>query len=260
MIPKIIHYCWFGGKKIPDELQEYINTWKTYCPDYKLVLWNEDSFNIDSNSFTQSAYKAKKFAYVSGYVRAYALYTQGGIYLDTDIEVKAPLDIFLQHEAFSGFESSGAPFTAVWGAKPNHTLSKIVLDFYQDRVYTPNENTNTVEVGRMLIDKFNIDPNNNHLQIGEYLGDSMHIYPSSTFCLDLPRNYTTHHFYGSWLPNKVEFKNIVSGLYLKEQLQQNFYNIDTKDLLKFLAKKITFTQLLKFIRYYISNLFCKKSN
>ena len=105
MIPKIIHYCWFGGKPKPELAEKCIESWKKFCPDYEIVEWNEGNFNINSNLYVKQAYEAKKYAFVTDYVRLYALYTQGGIYMDTDVMVLKPLDEYLNHEAFSGFES-----------------------------------------------------------------------------------------------------------------------------------------------------------
>lgn len=119
MIPKIIHYCWFGRKNIPESLQHYINGWKDKCPGWEIKLWNEDNFDINSHPFTQKAYEEKKYAFVSDYVRAMALHKFGGVYLDTDVEIKHPIDEFLTLEAFSSFEIDSIPFTsAVWGSMP----------------------------------------------------------------------------------------------------------------------------------------------
>ena len=104
-IPKVIHYCWFGRGKLPKLAKKCIKSWKKYLPDYKIIEWNEDNFDINSNQYVREAYEAKKYAFVSDYVRLYALYNYGGIYMDTDVEVIKSLDEFLIHEAFSGFES-----------------------------------------------------------------------------------------------------------------------------------------------------------
>ena len=91
MIPKIIHYCWFGPNPLPESAKFYINSWKKYLPDYELVLWNEKNFCISSIPYVKEAYESKKFAFVTDYVRLYALYHYGGIYMDTDVEV---LDVY----------------------------------------------------------------------------------------------------------------------------------------------------------------------
>ena len=88
MIPKIIHYCWFGGKELPNLAEKCIASWKKQLPDYKIICWSEENFDIDNSvPYLKEAYSKKKFAFVSDYVRLYALYNYGGIYLDTDVEV-----------------------------------------------------------------------------------------------------------------------------------------------------------------------------
>ena len=105
-IPKIIHYCWFGGGPISPESRKCIESWKKYCPDYKIIEWNEQNFEISQNRYAQQAYEAKKYAFVSDYVRLAVLYEYGGIYLDTDVELVRPLDELLEHKGFIGMEHS----------------------------------------------------------------------------------------------------------------------------------------------------------
>ena len=101
-IPKIIHYCWFGGNPMPDSFQKCIDSWKQVMPEYEIVCWDESNFDLTSVPFVSEAAEMKKWAFVSDYVRLYALYYQGGIYLDTDVEIVQPLDRFLMHSFFSG--------------------------------------------------------------------------------------------------------------------------------------------------------------
>ena len=105
-IPKIIHYCWFGGGSISAESQKCMESWKKYCPDYKIIEWNEQNFDISTNRYAQQAYEAKKYAFVSDYVRLAVLYEYGGIYLDTDVELVRPLDELLEYKGFIGMERS----------------------------------------------------------------------------------------------------------------------------------------------------------
>ncbi|MDO5542443.1 MAG: glycosyltransferase [Acinetobacter sp.] len=256
MIPRIIHYCWFGPNKIPDQLLQYMQSWKVFCPDYEIKIWNESSFDVNSHPFTKTAYEKKKYAYVSDYVRAYALKNYGGIYLDTDVELKESLDVFLHHQAFSGFENKGAPFTAVWGAIANHSLTDTVLSYYDNRIYTEKENTNTYSISEILKNQFLIDPLKNILQIGSDTKNTIHIYPSTHFCLDLPKNFATHHFYGSWLPNKVRsYKENTAENYFNEQIESSNNIIHNKDFLKIIAKKATLRDILNVIRYFIKYKF-----
>ena len=104
-IPKIIHYCWFGKNEKPDIVKKCIDSWKKILNEYEIIEWNEKNFKIDSNKFVKQAYDSKKFAFVSDYVRVYALYNYGGIYLDTDVELLRPLDELLKDKMFCGWES-----------------------------------------------------------------------------------------------------------------------------------------------------------
>ena len=103
MIPKKIHYCWFGHGEMPKLAKKCIKSWNKYCPDYEIKEWNEDNFDIDKYPYVREAYDNRKFAFVTDVVRLYAIYTEGGIYMDTDVEVLKPLDPFLKHIAFSGY-------------------------------------------------------------------------------------------------------------------------------------------------------------
>lgn len=106
MIPRVIHYCWFGGSEIPELARRCIASWHEYMPNYKYKLWNEDNFDINQISYTKEAYEAQKFAFVSDYVRLWALEQEGGIYMDVDFEVYKPFDDLLNYKAFAGFEGS----------------------------------------------------------------------------------------------------------------------------------------------------------
>lgn len=105
MIPKIIHYCWFGRGAKPKLAQKCIASWKKYCPDYEIIEWNEDNFDIHMNGYTRMCYEQKKYAFLSDYVRLLVVAEHGGIYFDTDVELLRPIDALLEHEAFFGFET-----------------------------------------------------------------------------------------------------------------------------------------------------------
>ena len=106
MIPKIIHYCWFGGKEKPKLALMCINSWKKYCPDYQIIEWNEKNFDINLNPYTKMCYENKKWAFLSDYVRLWVINQYGGIYFDTDVELLKKTDELIQNEAFWGFETS----------------------------------------------------------------------------------------------------------------------------------------------------------
>ena len=100
-IPKVIHYCWFGRNPLPPSVRACIRSWKKYCPDYKIVEWNEDNFDIGSCDYMKEAYEAKKWAFVSDVARLMIIYRNGGIYLDTDVELIAPLEPIREKMTFS---------------------------------------------------------------------------------------------------------------------------------------------------------------
>jgi len=105
IIPKKIHYCWFGGKEMPIDYQNYVKSWKKYCPDYEIIRWDESNYDIHKNKYVREAYEQKKWAFVSDYARVDILYHEGGIYFDTDVEVIASFDELLVWDLFCGFET-----------------------------------------------------------------------------------------------------------------------------------------------------------
>lgn len=216
MIPKKIHYCWFGGNPLPDSFKICLESWKKYLPDYEIIEWNENNFDIHCCEYVKLSAAQKKWAFVSDYARALALFEHGGIYMDIDVEVKNSLNEFLHHRAFSGFEIVGSPFTAVWATEPGHPWPQKVMDFYHQKKDF-DLTTNTVFVSELLKTEYNIDSNKDQYQ---ELEDGIAIYPSTYFCLDLPKNFATHHFVGTWherdTPNP--FKDFVHTFYYLEKL------------------------------------------
>lgn len=130
MIPKIIHYCWFGPAEMPVLVQSCITSWRKHLPDYEFMFWNENNFDLNSISFTKEAYLAKKYAFVTDYVRVFALEKYGGIYLDTDIEVIKSFNDLLESRAILGFED-GISLTALMGCEKHHPLVCKLLSFYK---------------------------------------------------------------------------------------------------------------------------------
>ena len=113
MIPKKIHYCWFGGNPLPETVQRCINSWRKFCPDYEIIEWNESNYNIHKIPFIAEAYDAKKYAFVSDYARLDIIYNEGGIYLDTDVELIRSLDTLLSNNSFMGMEFAGQVATGL---------------------------------------------------------------------------------------------------------------------------------------------------
>lgn len=215
-IPKVIHYCWFGRGPKPEIVLKCIKSWKEHLQDYQIIEWNEDNFPIDSNSYVSEAYKTKKFAFVSDYVRVYALYHYGGIYLDTDVEVFKSFNDLLHHESFWGFEQENYIATSTIGAKKGNELIKLFLDSYKNNQFIKddgsfNELTNVAIITKILKTKgFKMD---GEYQEIENLGT---FYPQTYFspydyinCRKFvtEKTYAIHYFYKSWLPPKEKIKS-----------------------------------------------------
>ena len=216
MIPKIIHYCWFGGNPKSNLIKQCIDSWKKYCPDYQLIEWNESNFDINCNPYVKAAYEDKKWAFVSDYVRSKVMYEYGGVYMDTDMELKLPLDEFLSERAVCGFEVKGVPYSAFWMAEPKHQLSKDFVDWYasQDCFI---ERINTDIFSEMLENEYGADRYSDTVQ---KLKHGVTLYPSVYFSQDLPKNYVSHHFNGSWFGGDAEntHKKMVNVYGLLERL------------------------------------------
>lgn len=137
MIPKKIHYCWLSGDEYPPLIKYCIETWHKILPDYEFVLWDTKRFNIHSVNWVREAFEAKKYAFAADYIRLYAVYTEGGIYLDSDVEVLKPFDDLLDNHSFIGFEAStGGVEAAVFGAEAGTEWCKNALDFYKNAHFT----------------------------------------------------------------------------------------------------------------------------
>lgn len=200
MIPKIIHYIWVGGKEKPVDIKRCMATWKKHLEGYKVIEWNESNFDIEQHPFVKAAYEAKKWAYVSDYIRAYAIYNYGGIYLDTDILLLDNFDDFLNHRAFVGFENPNYPFTAAFGAEKGHPLVKDMLDYYDelDTYHFDFKNNNTISVSDILINKYGCKVGNMY----QVLKEGIAVYPDTILCNPSEKSVSIHVFTGTWLDEK----------------------------------------------------------
>lgn len=206
-IPKVIHYCWFGGGQMTDDAKKCIASWKKFCPDYEIIEWNEKTFDVNSNPYTREAYNEKKWAFVTDYVRLFVLYSNGGIYMDTDVELVKPIDDFLGHHAFSGFESSSDIPTGIMGCEKGFDLFGSFLEYYENRHFIKENGsydlTTNVSIITNICELRGLKRNNTLQTIAGFV-----LYPSDVFCpkncltgrLDMTDNTVAiHHFAGSWL-------------------------------------------------------------
>lgn len=208
VIPQVIHCCWFGGKPLTPLAQKCIESWNKYLPEYPIITWNEKTFDVDSVPCTQEAYNCKKYAFVSDYVRLWALYHYGGIYMDTDVEVISDLDKFMNFQAFSGFEQKNYMPTGIMAAVPHHPWIHRMLEHYRGRSFFNPDGTmdlkpNVIFMTELAEKEFGLK-RGNELQI---LKDDVHIFPNDYFCPMVwetreikltPNTHTIHHFAYSW--------------------------------------------------------------
>lgn len=206
-IPKVIHYCWFGGKPLTEDAKKCIASWKKYCPGYKIIRWDEKNFDLHSNTYAREAYDSKRWAFVTDYARLYIMYHYGGIYMDTDVELIKPLDGFLVHDAFSGFESSNDIPTGIMACRKGFNLFGKMLQYYNNRHFFKEDGsidlTTNVSIITAICEKRGLKRNNSLQTI-----DGFTLYPNDVFCpkncltgiIELTENTVAiHHFSGSWL-------------------------------------------------------------
>lgn len=206
MIPKIIHYCWFGRNPLTKMAKKCIASWRKYCPDYEIIEWNEDNFDIDYCPYVREAYDAKKWAFVSDVARLYALVKMGGIYMDTDVEVIRPLDGILPYDALSGFESQTRIQTGLMTCREGHGLFTEFLNEYQGIHFKREDGsldvtTNVTRITNTCL-KYGLKLNNTEQTIrGFTLLPNDYLCPKNAdtgeICIT-ERTVCIHHFDASW--------------------------------------------------------------
>lgn len=215
MIPKVIHYCWFGGKPLPELALKCINSWKHFFPDYEIKEWNESNFNLECCDYVKEAYKEKKWAFVSDYVRFWVLYKYGGLYFDTDVEVIKDMKDIVAQGAFMGCEEKNTcnPGLGI-GAVPGLSFYKEILDDYETAHFIKQDGTynymTVVDRTTNMLKKYNFKESN-----AIQLIKDIYIYPPEYFC---PLDYTTgnlnvtensrsiHWYDASWLDQRMQLR------------------------------------------------------
>lgn len=215
MIPKIIHFIWFdkNTKEFPANAQHYMDICREKMPDYEIKVWNQENIDFTDNRFANEAYEEGFYAFVSDYVRLLVLYRYGGIYLDTDVEIRKPLDEFCDSHGFMGFELENQLATHIIGAEAENPVIKTFLDYYEDEVFVHgmgmyNVRPNTEIVTKILVRKGLILNGERQTVAG------IDIYPMTYFCpvncyrenenLMSENSYVDHHFAASWVAHQNE--------------------------------------------------------
>lgn len=233
MIPKVIHYCWFGKKEKPKIIQKCIETWSK-MEGYEIKEWNEENCDFSENKYLYEAYQQQKWAFVSDYIRLKVLYLYGGIYLDTDVEIcKIFPDEFLNNEFFISFMFNCNLSTAIIGAEKKNDVIKSLLELYSDKKVQDSPNNDMFT--RYFLSNYDEFKLNNKYQ---KIGDGVTIYPKEVFeCPSFKKEmgYSIHHFTGSWRQEKSYFKKFIIRLcptYLYQHIVRKrairkspFYNI-----------------------------------
>lgn len=217
MIPKIIHYCWFGDKSLGESEFACIETWKKMLPDYRIFEWNEKNFSLENTcEYVKQAYSEKKWAFVSDYVRMAVLYKYGGIYLDTDVEVIRSFNPLLDENAFICSESLYSMCTATIGAKKHADIILEFLRLYNNRSFVVNGKIDYSPNSKLLFnylhDKYGYISNNNICNINKKIT----IYPSCYFsplnCYTMKEfrtsnTYSIHRYSATWKNKHQKFKD-----------------------------------------------------
>lgn len=214
MIPKIIHYCWFGGAPLPKLAKQCIYSWRKYCPDFEIKEWNEANSPLDLFPFVEDAMKARKYAFVSDVIRLYALATEGGIYMDTDVELIKPLTPFLCHSAFSGYEKDSNKLqTAIMGAEANTLWIKDCLSIYRELRFDFNTIYYQAIINNYLLSELLI--RKGLVLDGEFYDSAyITIYPKDYFCpmscgshfIEKTKNTVCIHYYSFSWADAITFK------------------------------------------------------
>lgn len=228
MIPKVIHYCWFGGKPIPNELRKYMKSWKRLCPDYQIRKWDESNFDVDRHPFVKAAYAAEAWAFVSDYARLKVVYDHGGIYLDTDIELLKNTDFLLEHDFFIGIQQKGKCDQAYattglgFGAVKYHEVVRKMMNEYDEIGFDleSKEKFACPILNTKVLNGYGYKPSDD---VQNYNG--MVVYPSEFFDPCSPgsdkmlltgNTVSIHHYSATWMDSQTRLRRrIINSIGIK---------------------------------------------
>ncbi|GAA4114417.1 glycosyltransferase [Aquimarina addita] len=222
MIPKKIHYCWLSGDPFPELIAKCVDTWKEQLPDYEFILWDTNKFPLSSNKWVRESFETKKYAFAADYIRLYAVFEQGGIYLDTDIEVLKSFDELMHLPYFIGSEGDGVIEAGVFGAEKGAMWLADCLSHYENRSFIKDDGSyDTMTLPRIMMEQIQKEYSIKEMKnpkISELSYDiantELQMFPKDFFCAKnhgtgmvekTENTFCIHHFAMSWLPKKRTF-------------------------------------------------------
>lgn len=232
MIPKKIHYCWFGRGEKPKLAQKCIASWRTYMPDYEIIEWNEDNFDVNYNAYTKMCYEEKKYAFLTDYLRLVIIEEQGGIYFDTDVEAVRSFDDLLENSAFAGFENDTHIATGLgFGAEPHNPVIQQMLKEYDQLLDGQHGVIGCPILNTEAMLKFGLMLNGEKQNLGQivaYPEDYFNPMNSATGVITrTPNTHSIHRYSMSWLP-----KHRI----IRSKITQRFHRIFGINCFAFLKK------------------------
>lgn len=222
-IPKVIHYCWLSGDPFPAKIQECINSWKKNLPGYKFKLWDTNTFDLESSLWVKQAFEAKKYAFAADYIRLFALYREGGIYLDSDVEVIKNFDDLLTLPYFACTEGDEIVEAGAMGAVKGQSWIKDCLSYYENKSFIKQDGSlDTWPLPQIMMQQIRVDYTPEVLAKKDFLHRVMHfeenkkfyMLPKEYFCAKemgtgiiskTQETYCIHHFEMSWMPKHITF-------------------------------------------------------
>lgn len=233
MIPKKIHYCWFGRGEKPKLAKKCIESWKKYCPDYEIIEWNEDNFDVNINAYTKMCYEQKKYAFLTDYIRLLVIKNHGGIYFDTDVEVVNSFDDLLDNSAFFGFENKEYVNTGIgFGAEKEHEILQRMLEEYDFLLDGAHGTVGCPILNTQALKKIGLKCSGERQCIHDitvYPIDYFNPYDDETGKLNKTGNtYSIHWFAKTWLDKKT---------ILKSKITKPFHRVFGKDCFAWIKRK-----------------------
>lgn len=243
MIPKIIHYCWLSDNPYPSDLVKYMSTWKEKLPDYEFRLWNFDRFDKSSSLWVQQAFDNKKYAFAADYIRLFAVYNYGGIYMDMDMEVLKSFDDFLDQKVMIAYESEERTGleAGCFGAEKGNSFIKDCLSHYAGRTFIKSDGSfDILPLPKIMASFLPSNP--------DVVPDDWHLFTNKSYktgsVITIEKSYTIHHFAGSWTSVAQQNFNRHRNYFIERFGSKTGYILSLPFLLSWQLKEVGFKETL----------------